>query len=678
MRFAYIDSQGKEVGIPSVDALQLRIELGAITEETEFYDASTEKWAPAGEHEIFRRLARDVEGPGESGFVAPPPTVPPAAGPPPASGDEPAEEVEAAPEPTAEADEAEEAEGGGEEPEPVVEGVEEAEEPGEPTAPEAAKPREPDPFAMEAGPSGEDEASAPPEAEAEEEGAFDFGGFDSLELAEEEPEAPEPEAEEPEAEEPEEDAGGFDMGGMGGLDLVEEEPAEEEAPAPEAEGTPASDEEEGDFDFGEFGTLELEEEPEEEPEEAGEPDFSDTGGLDLEESFADQHAGPSSVGEDSGMELESPLSDYSPEEETSWEMEPEDEDAGGLELKDAATSAYAETDEPGAGPGAAGPSGPGGPGDTGGPGRAGGPGAAAEEGPGYDEPTGARGGGEGGEGDEGDEGTPGRRPPRARPQRPAREEKSGAGGLILAVLALVVLGGGGWFGWQMIQGDGAATGEPEEEIVEIPEIPAELEPRMREIAARSYDDMLDSMRAMTEDFDLPEEPDEDWLAGVYLANASDYEGILEYWQAWGRYLDAVREADQGFFLDAYRAHLEETELEPAVRDTLFARAEAGFRASRRDRRLVYNQLQDLIDAAVSLHEFLVANETSIDYEPTAGGISRDPVTEAVPATRALGDEMWDRVGDIPSALDALGTLDRVTTERILDVFFRRLQATSIR
>jgi hypothetical protein len=35
MRFAYMDSQGNEVPIPSIDALALRIELGAISADTE-------------------------------------------------------------------------------------------------------------------------------------------------------------------------------------------------------------------------------------------------------------------------------------------------------------------------------------------------------------------------------------------------------------------------------------------------------------------------------------------------------------------------------------------------------------------------------------------------------------------------------------------------------------------
>ncbi|HKJ03835.1 MAG TPA: hypothetical protein VJ997_15315, partial [Longimicrobiales bacterium] len=73
MRFAYIDSQGNEVTIPSVDALALRIELGAIGPDTDLYDAQADRWGPAQSHEIFHTLSRDVGGDG--GFVAPPPPI---------------------------------------------------------------------------------------------------------------------------------------------------------------------------------------------------------------------------------------------------------------------------------------------------------------------------------------------------------------------------------------------------------------------------------------------------------------------------------------------------------------------------------------------------------------------------------------------------------------------------
>ena len=87
MRFAYIDSQGNEVPIPSIDALALRIELGAVGPDTELYDAQADHWGPAHTHEIFHSLSRDAE---EEGFMAPPP---PAAVAPPTSDSAPEAEA---------------------------------------------------------------------------------------------------------------------------------------------------------------------------------------------------------------------------------------------------------------------------------------------------------------------------------------------------------------------------------------------------------------------------------------------------------------------------------------------------------------------------------------------------------------------------------------------------------
>ena len=103
MRFLYIDSQGKEVPIPGVDALALRIELGAITETTQFYDSAADRWAPAGEHEVFRSLQREAEKK-SSGYVAPPPpsmAAPPVPRAAPATAPDPADPEASAPEASA-------------------------------------------------------------------------------------------------------------------------------------------------------------------------------------------------------------------------------------------------------------------------------------------------------------------------------------------------------------------------------------------------------------------------------------------------------------------------------------------------------------------------------------------------------------------------------------------------
>jgi len=72
MRFAYIDPQDREVGIPSVEALRLRIQAGDVAAETMLYDADGRGWAPAAEHEPFRALHEELAL-GEAVAAAPPP-----------------------------------------------------------------------------------------------------------------------------------------------------------------------------------------------------------------------------------------------------------------------------------------------------------------------------------------------------------------------------------------------------------------------------------------------------------------------------------------------------------------------------------------------------------------------------------------------------------------------------
>lgn len=61
MRFSYIDSQGKEIEVDSIESLALRIELGAVEPDTRLYDAVADRWAPAEEHPVFRSLSRGEE-----------------------------------------------------------------------------------------------------------------------------------------------------------------------------------------------------------------------------------------------------------------------------------------------------------------------------------------------------------------------------------------------------------------------------------------------------------------------------------------------------------------------------------------------------------------------------------------------------------------------------------------
>jgi hypothetical protein len=575
MRFIYIDTKGKEVSIPTVDALALRIELGAITEATRLYDEAADRWAPAGEHEVFRSLIREQQE-RTGGFVAPPPPTPVVSPPPPPP-----------PAPT----------------------------------PDAAPPaRGPNPFDALEGPVA---AEKPPEAPAK-----------PVPAASEEP--------------------------LGGLrfDLTLE-PASQAGPAaaapspdmdfgmesgsgPEAAAEPdqkQDEKKEGDaFDFGGFGGMLTEDEggadeQRERQEEAPKPPDS---GLAIEgvlaASYGDLPTDHAPAASGHGMELEQPLSDLPI-------------DQGGWSPKDRMKIESAEEEAGGADWGA------------GGDGQSDRPDRAA----------------------------------RAKPAQPPGQERKSSPVPVLvgALVVLAIVGGGGWLGWTKLK-----NREPEAPVevvvvdppVALPAISAELEPRMRELADSTMADWLLALSTtLPAERGVPAEPDRAWLSGSYLAEASQYASIGQYWQALGAYVDDLEVRDADLYAALFRARLDSAmvSLDSAGvsaedAQSMLDRAQAGFLAARPDRRPVYEQLRDITDAATGLHEFLVANEASIEYDPAAGGSSRDPVLEAVPATPDLGVGMWARVDSITQSLDALGALDLVTTDRLLGMFAAKLRTIPTR
>ena len=109
---------------------------------------------------------------------------------------------------------------------------------------------------------------------------------------------------------------------------------------------------------------------------------------------------------------------------------------------------------------------------------------------------------------------------------------------------------------------------------------------------------------------------------------------------------------------------------------LVERADSGFVAARGGRLEAYGLMDDLINASLDLHTFLLDNEENITYQPASAGMS-DPVLEAVPSTEALGEQMWSQMDGITDALARLGTLDRVTRERLFAVLFDRIRRAGI-
>lgn len=241
-----------------------------------------------------------------------------------------------------------------------------------------------------------------------------------------------------------------------------------------------------------------------------------------------------------------------------------------------------------------------------------------------------------------------------------------------------MVGGGAYFAWDtLLRGRSGETEVVPQVValppVTIPDIPEDLLPVMREVGEAAMVDMIADFRGMQAEFRLTAEPRDDWLAGNYLANASQFRDVQEYWEGIEAYVHRVRDVDTQVFHEHYVAQLQRAGIGGDQGATLMERADSGFLATRDARFEAYALMDDLVRAALDLHAFLLLKEQEIAFEPAAGGVSRDPVLEAVPSSPELKDQMWDMLDRITGALDALGTFDRVTTERLTGVLFDRIR-----
>jgi hypothetical protein len=145
-----------------------------------------------------------------------------------------------------------------------------------------------------------------------------------------------------------------------------------------------------------------------------------------------------------------------------------------------------------------------------------------------------------------------------------------------------------------------------------------------------------------------------------------------------RFLRTMQAAEDSLFTAVLSRTIASAALAADTADMLEARILAGFRATAQDRGVIYQRARAVAEASLRLHGFLLDNEGAITHDPGVGGLAGDPVLEAIPSTPRLGDEMWERVGEITSAMDTLGFLDRITTERLVDALVQRLSDIPLR
>lgn len=270
---------------------------------------------------------------------------------------------------------------------------------------------------------------------------------------------------------------------------------------------------------------------------------------------------------------------------------------------------------------------------------------------------------------------PQRRTPKDRPSPPKfRKQRNVSAPLFLFVLVFALAVGGYW-GWPLLSQRLARPSPPEPPAPALAQLPPELLERLRALAGAAFAEAVREVDRSTAP-GVPGEPDREWLRGRYLAGASDFPTIASFWNGIGQLVQGARAAD-GAYPDRLIQRIRAEALPPDTAALLAERARAGLAQAAAMRERAYASMQALVDAALDLHDFLVANDARIEYRPATTSTA-DPILEALPATPALGREMEERIGAYTDALDeALGTIDRVTRERLVQALVSRLQQVGI-
>jgi hypothetical protein len=196
------------------------------------------------------------------------------------------------------------------------------------------------------------------------------------------------------------------------------------------------------------------------------------------------------------------------------------------------------------------------------------------------------------------------------------------------------------------------------------------------VEGAALEDMVARMERRRPEFGIDQTPAA-WLEGIYLAEASRFPDVLEYWKRYGEYVRAMQASEDQLFEASLTERLEEQGLSGSQMAMQLAGALNGFHADEPRRDEGYEAMLELCEAAKALHEFLVEHEDEISYQPASAGVSREPITEAVPATRQLATQMNRRLDRVFAALEVTQG-SRVAPREELPIMLRRTLTSNAR
>ncbi|TVP77011.1 MAG: hypothetical protein EA352_04500 [Gemmatimonadales bacterium] len=246
--------------------------------------------------------------------------------------------------------------------------------------------------------------------------------------------------------------------------------------------------------------------------------------------------------------------------------------------------------------------------------------------------------------------------------------------LLVSAVVLLALGAAGWW-W--LGGTGASVGdegrqatggsethaEVEEAGPERP-FPSDVNGLLAGLMENELDRMTDSVRVAV---GVPSTPPSEWLSGRYLSSASEHGDVAGFWMGYGDFMEVLMDSDSTLYVAAARRILDADPDDPASDeiaertaqlppnldvDALLRQVEERYARVADERRDRLAQLRETALAAERLHEFLETNEARIEYSPVmGGGVSRDPILEAVPDAPELRRELERHLDEVFRSLD---------------------------
>lgn len=200
--------------------------------------------------------------------------------------------------------------------------------------------------------------------------------------------------------------------------------------------------------------------------------------------------------------------------------------------------------------------------------------------------------------------------------------------------------------------------------IPAPDPLARANPGELAMEGRALEGVIEGLDSLAVAYDIGSRPPQ-WLQGIYLAHASQYPEVEDYWHRYADYVAEVQTRDIEWFEASYHARLREAGIRADVIDDLVERGLDRFRATQSRRDKLYRQMAALAESSLELHALLVAREDDIEYQPfRQKGVSKAPVVEALVKDPQLEDRMWAIIGRVALSLESISELGETSPARL--------------